>query len=190
MISVVIATDESERPLMHTLAALVPGALAGVVREVIVADAGSTDATDTVADAAGCNFMTLKAPLGARLASAAATARADWLWFLQPGCIPEPGWIEDLERFVQDNGSTMTAQPKAAVLRRHAGGSGLRAALTLAVAGLARPKPQQGLLIARASYVQLGGHDAASADPEADLLRKLGRRRIAVLGAAMGWRSH
>ena len=41
MISVVIATHELERALVHTLAALVPGALAGVVREVIVADAGS-----------------------------------------------------------------------------------------------------------------------------------------------------
>ncbi len=57
MISVVIATHESERLLVPTLAALVPGALAGVVREVIVADAGSRDDTAKVADVAGCRFM-------------------------------------------------------------------------------------------------------------------------------------
>ena len=41
VLSVVIATHDSERPLLPTLAALVPGAAAGTVREVIVADAGS-----------------------------------------------------------------------------------------------------------------------------------------------------
>ena len=44
MLSVIIATHESERALVPTLAALVPGAAAGIVREVIVADAGSRDA--------------------------------------------------------------------------------------------------------------------------------------------------
>ena len=45
MLSVVIATENAEQRLVPTLAALVPGAMAGVVREVIVADAGSSDAT-------------------------------------------------------------------------------------------------------------------------------------------------
>ena len=49
MLSVIIATKDSERPLVLTLAALVPGAMAGIVREVIVADAGSGDATARVA---------------------------------------------------------------------------------------------------------------------------------------------
>ena len=40
MISVIIATKDSERALVSTLGALVPGAAAGAVREVIVADAG------------------------------------------------------------------------------------------------------------------------------------------------------
>ena len=43
MISVVIGTRDSEVLLASTLAALVPGAVAGLVREVIVADSGSTD---------------------------------------------------------------------------------------------------------------------------------------------------
>src|SRR5262252_1581256 len=41
MLSVVIATHDSERALLPTLAALVAGAAAGIVREVIVADAGA-----------------------------------------------------------------------------------------------------------------------------------------------------
>ena len=57
MLSAIIATHESERALVPTLAALVPGAMAGLVREVIVADGGSRDATAEVADVAGCRFM-------------------------------------------------------------------------------------------------------------------------------------
>ena len=46
MFSIIIATHDSERALVPTLAALVPGATAGIVREVIVADGGSRDETE------------------------------------------------------------------------------------------------------------------------------------------------
>jgi glycosyltransferase involved in cell wall biosynthesis len=101
MLSVVIATDNSERVLVPTLAALVPGAAAGVLREVIVADARSTDATATIADAAGCRFDATEAPLGARLHAAAASARAAWLLFLRPGAVPDTAWTEEIRRFIQ-----------------------------------------------------------------------------------------
>ena len=41
MLSVIVPTHESERILVRTLACLVPGATAGLIREVILADAGS-----------------------------------------------------------------------------------------------------------------------------------------------------
>ena len=85
MFSIIIATHDSERALVPTLAALVPGATAGIVREVIVADGGSRDETEQVADIAGCRFLVSAEPLGARLKAAAATARGDWLMFLRPG---------------------------------------------------------------------------------------------------------
>ena len=46
MISVIIPTLNSEIVLAHTLAALVPAAAEGVVREVIVVDGGSSDNDD------------------------------------------------------------------------------------------------------------------------------------------------
>src|SRR5690348_8178579 len=125
MISVVIATHESERELVHTLAALVPGALHGLVREVIVIDAGSQDDTAKVADVAGCRFLVQPRGLrGARLAAAAATARADWLWFVTPGSVPEVGWLEATERFIRTHDGD-SAPDQAAVLRRRSGGTGL-----------------------------------------------------------------
>src|SRR2546425_230718 len=76
MLSVVIATHDSERALLPTLAALVAGAAAGIVREVIVADAGSHDATTAIADGAGCRVLVSAQRRGARLKAAAEAARA------------------------------------------------------------------------------------------------------------------
>src|SRR6202142_570132 len=101
MLSAIIATHQSEPALGPTLAALVPGATAGLLGEVIVADAGSTDATAAVADIAGCRFMASGEPLGARLRAAAASTRAPWLMFLRGGCVPGPDWVEAAERFIE-----------------------------------------------------------------------------------------
>ena len=98
MLSVIIATENSERLLVPTLAALIPGALAGIVREVIVADAGSRDETAAVADSAGCRVVVSPASLGVRLKSSAAGARGPWLMFLKPGAVPDATWIDDASR--------------------------------------------------------------------------------------------
>src|SRR6266852_4538268 len=102
MLSVVIATHDSERALLPTLAALVPGAVAGIVREVIVADAGSGDATVQIADGAGCRVLTSSGTRGARLKAAAEAARAPWLLFLPPGSVPDATWIDETRRFVEE----------------------------------------------------------------------------------------
>ena len=186
MLSVIIATEDSERLLLPTLSALIPGALAGVVREVIVADAGSRDETAAVADVAGCRIVVSKAPLGARLKSSAAGARGSWLMFLKPGTVPDATWVDDANRFVQDTERGARAHAWAAVFRATPAARGPRRnladAMTRIAAALgARPRPQQGLLISKQLYERLGGHNADGLDPEADFLRRLGRRRIVTL---------
>jgi hypothetical protein len=190
MISVIIATNESEQLLLPTLAALVPGAMAGIVREVIVADAGSRDGTAAVADVAGCVWMLMPGPLGARLTAAAASARAPWLLFLRPGSVPDVTWVHETSRFVLDAERSGRANTQAAVWRyAPAGGNPrpiLAEALALMAAALgARPRPEQGLLISKAHYEAIGGHRADNADAETDLLRRLGRRRIVLLRSSV-----
>lgn len=185
MLSVVIATNESERALLPTLAALVPGAAAGAVREVIVADAGSRDQTAEVADIAGCRIIVSQAPLGERLKSAAATARAPWLMFLRPGMVPEPTWIGETVGFAQQEQRNGRESPRAAAFRLAAAQGGARRTLgealeLLRLACGGSHRPEQGLVIARGLYDALGGHRDAP-DPERDLLRRLGRGRIVML---------
>ena len=190
MLSVIIATDHSEQSLLPTLAALVAGATAGILREVIVADAGSRDDTATVADIAGCRFIVTPGPVGARLRAAAASARSPWLLFLRPGAVPDATWIDETTRFMRQAEPAGRNDVRAAIFRRaqHSSRSMLVEALALLAAALAaRPHPEQGLLVSGRLYDELGGHLTESADPETDLLRRLGRRRLVMLrsGVAM-----
>src|SRR5262245_58936909 len=82
MISVVIPTLNDEDGLAGTLAALVPAAVDGLVREVIVVDGGSTDGTLHIAEAAGTEIVRSEASRGAQLAARAKRARFPWLLFL------------------------------------------------------------------------------------------------------------
>lgn len=189
MLSAIISTHESERTLVPTLAALVPGATAGLLGEVIVADGGSTDATAEVADIAGCRFIASSAPLGVRLKAAALSTRAPWLLFLRAGCVPEPGWIVAADRFMEAT-DLQDGAMRAAVFRPPGVGdllhprlSELTRLLRVMFGGGARP--EQGLLIARRYYDQVGGH-AGGSDTETTLLRTIGRRRIAMLPAGAG----
>lgn len=149
MLSVIVATHESERTLVPTLAALVPGATAGLVTDVTVADAQSTDATAQVADIAGCRFISLPGPAGARLRQAVAQSRAPWLLFLRAGAVPEPDWIAATEQFV--GASSGDRQANAAVFRRRSGSAqgGLGEAVRAFAAALrSRRLPRDGLTAA------------------------------------------
>lgn len=180
MLSVIIPTQNSERALVPTLAALVSGATAGLISEVLIADGGSQDDTATVADVAGCEFLELKAPLGARLKAAAERARAPWLMFIQPGTVLYVPWTDEAIRFVEQPGP----RASAAVFRRSSGPqTALREALSFLVAAVRTAQPEQGLLIAKSFYDELGGHSEGARDPQADFIRRIGRGRIITLAA-------
>jgi glycosyltransferase involved in cell wall biosynthesis len=182
MLSVIVATHESERTLVRTLSALVAGATAGLVSEVIVADAASRDATAEVADVAGCRFIASQEPLGARLKAAAATARAPWLLFLRAGCVPEPAWVEAVDGFTAADGAE-----RAAVFRSHNADNPLRPGFAELFALLrsmfgSRARHGQGLLIAKRFYDALGGHSGGN-NADTKLLSRIGARRVVMLRA-------
>ena len=189
MLTAIIATHESERALVPTLAALVPGATSGLLSEVILTDAASRDATAEVAEIAGCRFLSSSAPLGVRLKEAAASARTPWLLFLRPGAVPEPGWFDVAASFIRTMRTRGERRAATFQARPVSEAAGLRA-FWLLLNGLARrgPSPDQGLLISAAHYDTIEGHPEGD-DAERLLLHRIGRRGIATLPAAMTMRS-
>jgi glycosyltransferase involved in cell wall biosynthesis len=167
---------------------LVPAAATGVVREVIIADGGSTDDTLAVADVAGCEVAASSGSLVLGLRAAAAKARAQWLMFLQPGTILDPAWAEETAQFVQQMELLGDAEQRAATFRRgvRIGGATMFAeAMSMLRASLiGHVDPAQGLVIAKNQYDEIGGHDVAAPNAETELLRRIGRRIVVMRSAA------
>ena len=190
MLSVVIPTFDSERTLVPTLAMLVPAAMSGVVRDVIIADGRSADATLEVADIAGCNVVASSAPLAQRLREAVATARAPWLMFLRPGTVLDTTWLDETVNFIEETerGHLATAAMfRKAASPRASYPAAIEALAWLKFALIGRAGPDQGLIISTRLYGELGGHRDGAADPEADLLGRLGRRRLLMLRSGARW---
>lgn len=186
MISVIIPTLNVEREIVPTLSALVSGAAAGIVRDVVLADGGSHDDTEAVADAAGCVFVKSDADLGVRLRMGAqAGQRGDWLLFLDPGGILEEGWTREVRKFLDTIARAGDVEQRAATFRLAYEGFGMKprlaeAAATARLVLTGRPRAEQGLLISKLLYHKLGGHQRG-ANAHRRLVAKLGRRRIVKL---------
>ncbi len=108
--------------------------------------------------------------------------------FLRAGAVPQPGWIDAAERFIQTAGLP-EGNEQAGIFRLAGAANAVRPGfaelVALVCAAIARgPKPEQGLLIPRRLYDAIGGHSAED-DAEAAILRRLGRRRLAVLPVAI-----
>ncbi len=95
MVTVLIECKDAELPLARTLAALVSGAVEGLIREVVVLDGGSMDGTLGVADAAGCSLYRQW-----NMGEVIAKARGAWLLVLEAGARPQAGWIGEVGEYM------------------------------------------------------------------------------------------
>lgn len=155
-LSVVIPTLNAADCLPDTANALLPGATEGVIREVVISDGGSTDATRQVARDLGALWVEGPAGRGGQIARGVAAASAEWLLILHADTHLSGGWTEATL-------GHMNARPgRAGFFRLRfrasglaprfvAGGANLRARL------LGLPYGDQGLLISRALLDQVGG---------------------------------
>lgn len=177
MLSVVIPTLNSSDTLAACLAAL-PEA-----DEIVVADGGSSDATAAIAERSGARVICTGRGRGAQLGSGALAARGDWLLFLHADTILECGWREATDLHVA------SAAGRAAHLRFRLRADNWQARLVEAGvalrAGLLKlPYGDQGLLISRALYEEVGGYRSLPLMEDVDLVRRIGRARLRALPVA------
>jgi rSAM/selenodomain-associated transferase 2 len=182
-ISVVIPTLDVAGDLPSMLDALGGARLIG---EVIVADGGSADDTVVFACAAGARTLVAPRGRGTQLAAGAAAASGDWLLFLHADCRLAPGWQQAIEAFVAAPGAIGRAGYFAFALDdRSPAARRVERIVAWRCRVLALPYGDQGLLIARSLYDAVGGFRAMPLMEDVDLARRLGRHRLALLGAPL-----
>jgi glycosyltransferase involved in cell wall biosynthesis len=153
MISALIPTLDSERHLVPVLSALVAGSAAGLLREVILADGGSTDGTERIAEAAGCNFRKEPGSERERLLSAAAGARGTWLLVLGSKSALEEGWTREVAKFIESPDRPDQAASFRLAIDDYGFAPRLREIASAARGALTgRPAASQGLLISKSLY--------------------------------------
>ncbi|EBA05851.1 glycosyl transferase, group 2 family protein [Sagittula stellata E-37] len=154
-ITVLMPTLDAAAHMPRALASLGEGLTQGLIRELVVSDGGSTDATLDIADAAGAVIVTGPASRGGQLRRGAAEARADWLMVLHADTILEEGWnrpVAEAIRARQAGYFTLRFDARGLAPRVVAGWANLRARTF----GL--PYGDQGLLLPLSLYHEAGGY--------------------------------
>lgn len=185
MISVVVPTLDAEAGLAATLTALVPAAVEGVVREVIVVDGGSRDSSLRIADQAGARIVRSQPGRGVQLATGAAAARFPWLLFLHADTVLDAGWEREATAFME-RVETGERDLAAAAFRFALDDLGimprvLESAVRTRCALLRLPFGDQGLLIPRRLYERVGGYKPIPLMEDVDLVRGLRRDQLIML---------
>jgi rSAM/selenodomain-associated transferase 2 len=154
-LSIIIPTLNAEAGLVKTLEALMEGLPAGLIREVIISDGGSTDKTLDIADEAGAKIVSGPPSRGGQLRRGADAASGEWLLFLHADTVLSPGWAAAVEAHLPSK--------KAGYGQLQFSGGGAAARI---VAGWANvrskifslPYGDQGLLVSRILYNRVGGY--------------------------------
>lgn len=104
MITVVLPTHNSAARLVHVLPLLVPAAVDGLVKAVVFADAGSTDATLAIAEDSGARVVQASGDVGARLAAGCAAAKSAWILALGEDLVLPEAWRTPVEAHLAGGG--------------------------------------------------------------------------------------
>lgn len=169
-ISVVIPTLNAALALRGCFAALTEGLEAGVIREVIVSDGGSTDETVAVAEAAGAEIVSGAATRGGQLRRGCAAAQGEWIFVLHADSWPAPGWAEAAARHMAQGGAgwgLLAFRATGMAPRIVAGWANLRSRI------LGLPYGDQGLLLPRTLYDSVGGYPDQPLMEDVALVRSL-----------------
>lgn len=176
MISVVIPTLNAERGLIRTLQCLIEPAMRGLVRDVIIADGGSTDLTLEIAEDAGCEIVRAGGTRGNLLDAGSRAAKGPWLLFLHAETALEPGWDGEAYQFVRQGDEKRAATFRFALDDKRWAARRAELVYRLRNKVLALPYGDQGLLISKAQYERLGGYKPLNVLEDVDLVARLKRQ--------------
>ena len=174
-LAVVIPTLNAAAGLPGALASLGPGRAR--IAEVVVADGGSTDGTQAAAEAGGARVVAAAQGRGSQLRAGVAATTAPLLLALHADSRLGPGWPEALPEDGRAGWFRLRLDDPAPAARRVERLANWRARR------LALPYGDQGLALPRALYDAVGGYRDMALMEDVDLVRRIGRARLAELDA-------
>lgn len=184
-IDVVIPTLNAEHSVESALQSLVPARDTGLVAQVIVCDGGSTDRTVGIAEIWGARVESAPQGRGSQLAAGAALATSPWILFLHVDTCLAEGWEQEARRFMaRDGASGRAAVFSFALDDPSVVARGLEWLVKWRCRLAALPYGDQGLLISRSLYDDIGGYRAIPLMEDVDIVRRLGSARLVVLVSA------
>ena len=152
--------------------------------EVIVVDGGSVDDTVMIAARGEAIFIEAQRGRGRQLAAGAAAAAGDWMLFLHADTRPQEGWAQAIQTFVADPDNRFRAGYFRFALDDRARSARLMEQIVrLRSRLLGLPYGDQGLLIGRVFYDQLGGYQRLPLMEDVEIVRRIGRGRLRALAA-------
>ncbi len=182
-LSIIIPAYNAEANLPLCLSSLMPGLETGLIREVILVDGGSQDQTQRIATGTGASVLT--APTkgrAAQLRHGAEHARGDWFLFLHSDTALSRDWAERAKAHIEtrtDKAATFTLTYRsdahmAKVVARRA---------NWRARALGLPYGDQGLLISRKLYKEVGGYPETPFMEDVQIIRAIGKKRFSILSA-------
>ncbi|MGR3320345.1 MAG: TIGR04283 family arsenosugar biosynthesis glycosyltransferase [Pseudooceanicola sp.] len=181
-LSIVIPTLDASRDLPGCAAALFEGLEAGLIREVVVSDGGSTDGTRAAADELGAVWTEGPASRGGQLRRGAVQAEGEWLLFLHADTRLAPGWADAVLRHM--------ATGDAGYFRLSFDRGGLRSRIVAGWANMRSllfglPYGDQGLCLPSGLYQAVGGYPDIPLMEDVAIARALRGRLRPMEGTAV-----
>jgi len=172
MLSVILPTLNEEERLKPTL-----NSIKRFIDEIIISDGGSIDGTVGYAKSVGARVVIVGKGRGSQLKIGAQIAEGDWLLFLHGDTVLADGWFTEATKFMNlglnKAGVFKFSLDDPRYLARF-----IEKIVLLRNKLLAMPFGDQGILISRSFYEELGGFKSIPIFEDVDIIRRIGRRQL------------
>jgi len=160
-LSVVIPTLNCEQTLPTCLAALYEGVQTGIIGELIITDGGSADRTAKIADAVGAKIVRGPMGRGGQLKRGVEASSRPWVLVLHADTVLPARWPEAISMHMRTQNAgyfQLSFDDESLAASLVAGWANLRSR------AFGLPYGDQGLLLPRSLYSEIGGY------PDQDLM--------------------